>query len=155
MWYNLIIELLLRSPLHGLVSSGIMLVNYTGRKSGRSLFVPVSYVRDGEDENVLWTTSLRKRTWWRNLRGGVPVTLHLRGKRQAATGAAIEAPEGVAEALIRYLRQKPEYAKFFEVTLGEGEEPNREDAMRAAEKRVMVRFDLQTNDYSRSAALDG
>jgi deazaflavin-dependent oxidoreductase (nitroreductase family) len=142
MWYNPIITALLRSPLHGLISSGILLVTYTRRKSGRSLSVPVSYVRDGEEENLLWTTSLRKRTWWRNLRGGAPVTLRLRGKKRTATGEAIEDEAGVADALIRYLRQTPDYAKYFEIGLDEEREPIREDAVKATQKRVMVRFRL-------------
>jgi hypothetical protein len=99
-------------------------------------------VRDGEDENLLWTTSLRKRIWWRNLRGSAPVILRLRGKKRPATGAAIEDEVGVTDALIRYLRQTPDYAKFFEVGLDDEREPIREDAVKAAQKRVMVRFQL-------------
>jgi deazaflavin-dependent oxidoreductase (nitroreductase family) len=142
-WYNPIIVGLLRSPLHWLLSSGIILVGYTGRQSGRARSVPVSYVRDEADENLLWTTSLRKRTWWRNLRGGAPVTLRLRGKNRPATGTAIEDEKGVAEALIRYLRQTPNFAQHFEIAVVDGE-PNAEDALRAAQKRVMVRFDLES-----------
>jgi hypothetical protein len=143
MWYNPIIATLLRSPLHGLLSSGILLVTYTGRTSGRSLSVPVSYMRDGEDENLLWTTSLRKRTWWRNLRGGAPVTLRLRGKQRLATGEAIEDETGVTDALVRYLKAAPDYAKFFEVALDEDRTPNREETAKAAQKRIMVRFRLR------------
>jgi hypothetical protein len=47
--------LLLRSPLHGLVSGRIMLLTVTGRRSGRSFTVPVSYLRYGE--NILSFTS--------------------------------------------------------------------------------------------------
>jgi hypothetical protein len=143
MWYNPIIALLLRSPLHGLLSSGIMLVIYTGRKSGRTIAVPVNYVRDGEEEEVLWTTSLRKRSWWRTLRGGAPVTLRLRGRRRSATGTAIEDENGVADALIRYLQQTPDFAKHFDVRLDDERNPLREDALQAAQKRVMIRFELE------------
>ena len=31
MWYNGIIKVILKTPLHGLISSGVMLLTYTGR----------------------------------------------------------------------------------------------------------------------------
>lgn len=42
---NVWVGLLLRSPLHGLAGGRIMLLTVTGRRSGRSLTVPVSYLR--------------------------------------------------------------------------------------------------------------
>ena len=143
MWYNPIIALLLRSPLHGLLSSGIMLVTYTGRKSGKTISVPVNYVRDGDEEELLWTTSLRKRSWWRNLRGGARVTLRLRGRKRWAIGTAIEDEIGVADALTRYLLQTPDFAKHFDVGLGDDRHPIHEDTLQAAQKRVMIRFELE------------
>lgn len=143
MWYNPIIALILRSPLHGMLSSGIMVVTYIGRKSGRTISVPVSYVRDDEDDNVLWTTSLRKRTWWRNLRGEALVTLRLRGKNRPARAEALEDEDEVADALYYYLTLTPSFAKHFDVALDEEGEPVEEDLVRAAQKRVVVRFNLQ------------
>lgn len=143
MWYNPIIALILRSPLHGMLSNGIMLVTYTGRKSRRTISVPVSYVRDDEDDNVLWTTSLRKRTWWRNLRREALVTLRLRGKNRPARAEALEDEDEVADALYYYLTLTPSFAKHFDVALDEEGEPMEEDLVRAAQKRVVVRFNLQ------------
>lgn len=143
MWYNPIIALILRSPLHGMLSSGIMVVTYIGRKSGRTISVPVSYVRDDEDGNVLWTTSLRKRTWWRNLRREALVTLRLRGKNRPARAEALEDEDEVADALYYYLTLTPSFAKHFDVALDEEGEPMEEDLVRAAQKRVVVRFNLQ------------
>lgn len=141
MWYNPILRLLLRSPFHGLVSKSIMLLTYTRRKSGAVYTVPVSYVRDCQ---TLWTTSFRKRTWWRNLRGGVPVTLRLGGKNYAATGEAIEESADVVEKLKIYLTLVPSYAQYFGVNLDAENQPISDDVSRAAQERVMVRFDLQT-----------
>ncbi len=44
---NVGVGLLLRSPLHGLVSGRIMLLTVTGRRSGRPFTVPVSHLRHG------------------------------------------------------------------------------------------------------------
>lgn len=71
---NHIIPLVLRSPLHGLLSKNLLLLTYTGRKSGTQYMIPVTYFEDGG--TILVFSNQR---WWRNLRGGVPVTLRLRG----------------------------------------------------------------------------
>ena len=39
---------LLRSPLHGVMSKRVLLVTFTGRKSGKAYTTPVSYMREGD-----------------------------------------------------------------------------------------------------------
>lgn len=63
--YNPVVAWILRSPLHGVMSRSTMLLNYTGRKSGRTYTTPVNYVRDGDG---LLCVGAREHTWWRNLR---------------------------------------------------------------------------------------
>src|SRR5262249_17743027 len=41
---NPVIRALLRSPVHGLMSKSLMLITFTGRKSGRRYTTPVRYV---------------------------------------------------------------------------------------------------------------
>ena len=77
MWYNSIMSAVLRSPLHGMLSKNMMLITVTGKKSGREYTTPVSFTRQGDD---LWVISKRERTWWRNLIGGAPVRLELKGE---------------------------------------------------------------------------
>jgi deazaflavin-dependent oxidoreductase (nitroreductase family) len=139
MWYNPIITFLLRSPLHRLVGKGMLLMTYTGRKSGKPHTLPVNYVQEG---NLLLATSFRERTWWRNLRGGAPVTVHLAGKDARGIGEAVEDAQAVREGLLVYLRKVPQYARYFGVTLGPDGQPNPEDIARAADSRVMVRVQL-------------
>ncbi len=67
MWYNGIMLWLLQSPLHGMLSRNMMVINYTGRKSGKVYRLPISYKKIDE---ILLTVSYKHRTWWRNLRGG-------------------------------------------------------------------------------------
>jgi len=72
---NPIMKLLLSSPLHGLMSSNLMLLKFSGRKTGRRISVPVGYVRQ---ENHLIVFTFGK--WWRNLQNNAEVTLRLQGK---------------------------------------------------------------------------
>lgn len=62
MWFNPMMKWLIASPLHIFVSKNMMLITYTGRKSGVTYTTPVNYLREG---NTLYVTSWRERTWWR------------------------------------------------------------------------------------------
>ncbi len=74
---NEFIKILLRSPLHRLFSSSLMLITVKGRKSGRAITTPVNYYND---RDTLWVISDRNRKWWRNGCGGAVVTLRLQGR---------------------------------------------------------------------------
>jgi hypothetical protein len=66
-------------PFKTPLSRRLMLVCFTGRKSGRAYRQPVSYVRDGD---TLLTPGGGR--WKLNLRDGEPTQLRLRGRRVVA-----------------------------------------------------------------------
>ncbi len=87
---NPLIAGILRSPLHFLLSFGLMLITVTGRRSGRSYTIPVGYRRvDGG--LVVMVSRARRKQWWRNYREPSPVALRLRG-REVLGRAALVAP---------------------------------------------------------------
>lgn len=93
-WLNTVMTFLLRSPLHGLVSKHLMLISFTGRKSGKTITTPVSRIDAGADYTFFVASP-----WWRNLRGGAPVELRIAGRRVPATATPEEDPAVVlAEA---------------------------------------------------------
>jgi deazaflavin-dependent oxidoreductase (nitroreductase family) len=139
MWYNPLMIWLLRSPFHGVIDKGIMLVRVTGRKSGKVFSTPVNYLRD---RDILWVISLRDRTWWRNLKGGAPVSVLLAGREYKGRGEAIVDEKTVAESLVAYFRKAPQYAKYFKVSLDPSGRPDPIDCMRAAQERVMIKIEL-------------
>ena len=85
---NQVVKALLRSPLHPLVSGQLALVTVTGRRSGREYTFPVGYKRDGNVVTipVMWP---ERKVWWRNLRGGAPVRLRLRGEEHTGNAQAL------------------------------------------------------------------
>ena len=135
MWYNPILIWLLRSPLHGLVSNSTMLITVTGCKSGKEFTLPTNYVDMGEH---LLTVSFKRRTWWRNLRGGAPVMLQLLGRNVKATSITVEDDEGEVEQLGAYFKKVPQYAKYLHVGLDERGSPIADDIVRSAKERVIV-----------------
>jgi len=60
-----------------LISRDTLLVEFIGAKSGKTFSTPVNYVRQG---NPLFFTSRTDRTWWKNLRGGIPVRVWVQGR---------------------------------------------------------------------------
>ncbi len=111
--FNPLIILLLPSPLHMLVSKSTLLMTFTGRWSGKSYTTPVNYVLDGD---ILYIVSQRGRNWWRNLRGGAPVSVRLLGRNLDAIGEVIEYYENVVKPQMDYLQKVPQYAKYFKVS---------------------------------------
>lgn len=73
---NRIIKPLLNSPLHFLASGKVMLITFTGRKTGQLYTTPVEYRQDG---NVLYVFTHKDHVWWKNFQDGALVTLRLRG----------------------------------------------------------------------------
>jgi len=140
MWFNPIMIWLLKSPLHFFVSKNMMLINFTGRKSGNQYTIPVNYLQDGD---TLYTTSWRERTWWRNLRDGKVVSLRLRGENVEATPEVTESDERVAALLSTYFQLAPNMARYFEVGLDPEGQPLPDDISTAAKTRIIVQFKTQ------------
>ena len=94
---NPIIVGLAGSFLHRLVSHQVVVLGFTGRRSGRNFAIPVTYLRrDGE---ILCMTE-RNGIWWRNLQGAKPVQLTLDGRSVAAVPQVeVEDDQQVAAAL--------------------------------------------------------
>ena len=139
MWFNPFMIWLLKSPLHGFISKGVMLVTVTGRKSGRSISTPTNYLRDG---NTLWVISWRERKWWRNLRGGANLRVLLAGQSLEGRGQVIEEEKAVAQSLFDYYRKAPQAAKYVQIKLDAAGLPVTADCEQAAQKLVTIRIDL-------------
>ena len=141
MWYNSIMEWLLKSPMHGAFSKNMMLVSYTGRRSGQEYATPVNYwqVNDG-DEGILLTTSKPERVWWRNLRGDRPVVLQLRGISMNAFGTVVEEFSEKIRLFGVLFTQNPVIGRYFKVALDDNNQPINEDVERTAADTVLVKF---------------
>lgn len=109
-----LIRLLLRSPLHSLVSKRVMLLTFTGRKSGQPFSTPVGYAQ--VDERTILTGTYNR--WWKNLRGGAPVTLRVGGQERRAIGEPITDVDGMLEAYRAIAAASPAYIK--DLTKGGG-----------------------------------
>jgi deazaflavin-dependent oxidoreductase (nitroreductase family) len=127
---------LLRSPFHGLLSGGMMLITVTGRKTGKQYTTPVGFYRENDD---LWVLTSRDRTWWKNLQSGAQVSLLLQRKAVNAI-AKPELESEIVETLLRnYVRRIPPAAKPMGIRIENGN-ANAEDISRVAGNRLFVRI---------------
>jgi deazaflavin-dependent oxidoreductase (nitroreductase family) len=133
---NAFMSWLLRSPFHGMLSKGMMLITVTGRKTGKKYTTPVGFYRDNAE---LWVLSSRDRTWWKNLQGGAQVSLLLQRKAVNAF-AAPELETKMVEALMHeYIRRIPHAAKPMGIRMENGN-ANPSDIARLAQERLFIRI---------------
>jgi hypothetical protein len=130
------------SPLHKLLSGKRLVLTFTGRRSGNRYATPVNYLQRGRE--VLITTDSR---WWRNLEGGAPVELQLRGRKLRAAAEAVRDLGLVAEALTAIVRDHPPYGRWAHVRVGADGTPDAADVRaEVARGRVLVRVQLPPED---------
>jgi len=128
----------LRSPFHGILSNGMMLITITGRKSGKKYTTPVGYYVEG---GILWVITSRDRTWWRNLQGGAAVSLLLKRKLVRGFAETDVDEKSVESRMAEYLRHVPQAAKPMGIRL-ENKVPNADDIARTAKERLFVKISL-------------
>jgi deazaflavin-dependent oxidoreductase (nitroreductase family) len=128
----------LRSPFHGMLSDGMMLIIVIGRRTGKAYTTPVGYYEEG---GYLWVITSRERTWWKNLQGGADVKLLL--KRKPVNGFADTELDvkAVETRMYEYVKHIPQAAKQMEIRVENGV-ANAEDVARTAKDRLFVRIKL-------------
>ena len=137
-YVNSAMKFILRSPLHGMVSKSVLLISFTGRKSGKTYTTPVDYSQEG-DQVTIFTHA----NWWKNLRGGAPVSLHIRGRELQGLAEPVAEDKGlIAAGLAAHLRKVPSDAKYYGVTFDEGGNPKEEEVEKAVQSVVMLHIQL-------------
>lgn len=112
---NPLISRLLRSRWHGLASAHLMLLTFTGRKTGTRRTTPVRYVRKGELILCFTTPAI---PWWRNLVGGAAVELLIAGQRMPCYATAlVDDTARITENLHYYFSLFPGDALFYHLKL--------------------------------------
>ncbi len=147
MWFmnhiwNPIVRFILRSSLHGMLSKSTMLIAYTGKKTGKEITVPVSYLEDGQTVFVI-PGNPESKVWWRNIQTETPVRLTLRGNVINAR-ASLLTPEKdldvMTHALDLFFQKMPAGAGLYKVRRDKTGSFNADDLKQAASGSVMIRI---------------
>lgn len=139
---NKAMKFVLRSPAHGMISKTILLITFTGRKSGKTYTTPVSYSQNN-DQVYIFTHA----AWWKNLRNGTPagtpVTLRIRGREvQGWAEPVAEDKQAVAAGLAAHLRRVPNDARYYGVSFDDKGYPRAEEVDKAVQSVVMIHIQL-------------
>lgn len=133
---NTVMSTILRTPLlHRALSGMMLLITFTGRKSGKTYTTPVGYHQDG---NTVIILTKRFRKWWRNFEEPAPVTLRLRGQDVTGEAVSLTDTEAMLPYMVKMIEAAPRQADIFEVEIDNGK-VNLESARALAPKVVIIR----------------
>ncbi|HZU71045.1 MAG TPA: nitroreductase/quinone reductase family protein [Ktedonobacteraceae bacterium] len=136
---NKIAALLLRSPMHRLMSNFLLLLTFTGSKTGKRYTIPIGYQREG---NML--RLFTDHTWYKNLLKFPTVKVRIQGKEYTGTAEVIrEDKEVIAREMEVFVRHLPNAARAYGVSFDEDGKPNQESLSNAAERFVLIRVHLE------------
>jgi hypothetical protein len=135
---NPFVSLILRSPLHRLLSGQVLLLSFTGRKTWKRYTVPVGYTREGET-----LTLFSSRSWYKNLPGR-SVTVRLEGRSLKGRAEVIEEHAAVLETTERLVAKYglKETGRRIGLALGIDPPPTTGELAAALEGRVVIRIVL-------------
>jgi deazaflavin-dependent oxidoreductase (nitroreductase family) len=135
---NVIVRFLLRSPLHFLLSNTMMLLTYTGRKSGKRYTNPLPYQRERDVVTVF-----TQHSWWKNVRACPKVAAEIKRQRMSGIAEVIsDDTAAIAASLLAFLRKHPAQARWYNVPLDADGQPDSAAVQQAAHFVVMVRIHL-------------
>lgn len=132
---------LLRSPLHGIGSRNLAILNYRGRKSGRPFATPLSYVREG---SVVRFLSSHNTNWWKNFRTGpTPVEIEIARTRFNGIAKVWDADcEELRSGVRSFLTALPRDAVVYGIGLDADRRPRESEIVKAANHVVLVEVQL-------------
>jgi len=134
---------LLRSRLHGVLSGRLMLLDYTGGKTGRQYSFPVGYFSwDGGDVLAFSTGG-----WPAHISSAKAVRLLIRGRWYDAVPTVISDASGKAAVLAEFARRNgPRAARGLMLGLPGDRQPARDELAAAAARTTITRFALTGRD---------
>lgn len=148
-WFTNLLKFLLRTPLHVIFSKSIMLLQFRGRKTGKVYSTPVSYLREGDV-----VTAFTDSPWQRNLLGGAPVTVYLKGKAVKGVAKVIDNKDAVTKGLSHFLTRVRFDARVYGVGFDASGQPIREQVEKGAQHHVMLKIQLPEPALSKATSAE-
>jgi len=133
---NPVMGTFLRSPFHGLLSDSIMLITFTGRKSGKQFTTPVRYIKTGE---TIRCFTAAENQWWRNLKSPAEVHLCIRAKTDRYIARAVfEDYAEIRKWLVFYLGLFPQDAAYHNIRLNKDKSLVEADLESAVQNAIVI-----------------
>jgi hypothetical protein len=140
---NAVVRPLLQSPLHRLVSGRLMLLSYTGGKTGKKYSFTVGYF-PWDDGDVIVSSSAN---WPKTIGSAKNVRVLIKRRWLEARPTAITQLEQKADVLGDFAKRNgPRAAKGLMLGLPGDRQPDRQQLLDAAAKTTIVRLALRTTN---------
>ena len=138
---NPVMRALLRSPIHRLASRTIAILHFKGRRSGRWLNTPLSYMREGDTVRLL---SNRTTHWWRNLADTpTQVKLEIQGARYQGYATLYDnGGEPALEGIRKFIAAVPRDAKVYGLELDSSRQPSEASLTAKISELILVEIEL-------------
>ena len=142
LWFliNPFVALLARSPLHLIISHQVLVIQFQGRRTGKSYLVPVSYHQHASSYTCV---TLRSNIWWRNLKDISHTQIWLKGK---LTDVQIDLEfnnDQIVENTLRDLVTNNKVDAYFaKIKLNKDGSPNSDDLLQAAKLHTVLKFSI-------------
>ena len=138
---NPLVAAIARSPIHFLISSQVLVINFDGRKSGKKYLVPVSYHRN---ERTYSSVTLRSNLWWKNLINLKTTTIWMKGKLITVALDLEYSDDALVESNLRHLVSGNAVDAFFaKVKLNKDGTPVKESLREATKLHAVLKFTAQ------------
>jgi deazaflavin-dependent oxidoreductase (nitroreductase family) len=131
---------LLRRNWMGSLGNEIMVINVTGRKSGKKYATPIGYLPDGDAPDgaiIALTNNQNPSSWYHNALQAPEVTLEIKGKAVRAKAEKVTDPAERQRIFALYRRER---TANFPRLFGIPAEASESELQAALEKRRFVRF---------------
>lgn len=134
-WANSLMKWALTTPgIQAMVGQGVALLTFTGRKTGKTYTIPVSYHR--EEDTVTMVTK-RVRRWWKNFETAHEVEVRIAGRNYTGKAEVVTGDDDALEFMLDYLGKRPIDAKAYGLAR---DEITREKVARIIPHIVLIRI---------------
>ena len=140
LWFliNPFVALLARSPLHFIISHQVLVIQFKGRRSGKSYLVPVSYHEHGSSYTCV---TLRSNIWWRNLKDISHTQIWFKGKlMNVKIDLEFNNDQIVESTLSNLVTGNKVDAYFAKIKLNKDGSPDTDDLLQAAKLHTVLKF---------------
>ena len=133
---NPFVRIILKSPIHFILSHQILLFRVIGRKSKKIYEIPASYAHIND---ALVCVTLRENLWWKNIIDIENQDIYLKGKKiNKKISINFSDDNFVREKLKELIEHNPIDAFFAGVKLDRNKVPNSEDLDKAAKLHTVI-----------------
>lgn len=138
---NPLVTRLLASRFAGPLARNVLLLQYRGRKSGRTFTTPVGYAREGDRIVVVTSPAY---SWWRSVVGGADVIVRIDGGWRAARALLLTPTDpGYASAVaLQVGKRGPGMLRGFGIPVSDDGRVPAEARAVASTRAHIVRIDL-------------